>query len=67
MLEFFDFENFVLNFCLPELKKHNFFGRRKAGTRERGNNGMREQQNEGTAERGDYWNDTTSALFKNLV
>jgi hypothetical protein len=28
-----------------------------------GNNGRREQQNEGTND----WNDTSSALFKNLV
>ncbi len=27
----------------------------------------RERRKEGTTERGNYWNDTTSALFKNLV
>jgi hypothetical protein len=32
-----------------------------------GNDRIRERQNEGTTERGNDWNDTTSIRFKNLV
>ncbi len=56
--DFFDFE---------EKKTENNFGQGKAGTTEIGNNRIRERRNEETTERGNNWNDTTSAFFKNLV
>ncbi len=59
------FEGFFFDFDEKKIQKK--FPQRKAGTTEREDDRKRERRNEEVTDWGNNWNDTTSALFKNLV